>query len=203
MAPPVYSTTLFPDVRGQAYDRRRIFQSYRSPAETAADQSLNASSGASGLLWAYNLGWNVLPVGDAQAIFHAVEFMGGDNSGLFFFEWPALQATNVFVALADGTASPITLPVKGALSASTFLRANGVSMAGTFSSGTGASGEDRFTPSVSTTAGQTIRSDFFGRRRRKIRPVDHSSFKMAVAPQTAPLLYTATLSVMETTASDV
>jgi hypothetical protein len=203
VAPPVYSTTLFPDVLGQTLDRRHVFVSLHSPFETAADQSLSVSPGASGLLWTYNLGWQNLPVTDAQAIFHAVEFMGGDVSGLYFFEWPAYTYLSVYVGLGDGTSNPITLPVKAATGGTTAVRANGVSVPGTFSAATGPNGEDRWLPSGVVTNGFTIRTDFTGRRRRKVRPVDKNAFHMTVRPRSAPLLYTATLALIETTASDV
>lgn len=197
--PPVYSTTLFPDVVGQDWLRWREYQTIQSDPTTAGDQRV--AMGGTNILWAYKLGWAVLQLSDAQALLHAFEFMGGETLGLLFFEWIARTYTNVYVGLGDGTSNPVTLPVKGA--PSVVVRANGTPVAGTFLAGTGSNGEDQFDPTGTITLGQTIRADFTGRRRRTVRLRSKDSFRLGLRPRATPLLWQANVELIETQATDI
>jgi hypothetical protein len=200
--PPTYSATLFPDVIGQAYRRGRTFRTLRSQRDTASDQL--ASLNGSNVLWRFSLGWQPLAQANAEAIYHAIEFMGGDCAGLYFFEWESLTWTNVYVGLGDGTANPITLPVKAASGGTTTVTANGTPVAGTFSAATGTNGEDRFTPGSPVTNGATVRATFTGRRRRRVMVADGATLELELTTRfdsAGALMWNATLELLETDGS--
>lgn len=204
MPAPTYSTTLFPDVIGQAYSRGRAMRTLSSPQDTAFDQIKTLDG--SNVLWKYMLGWSPMSLANAQAIYHAVEFMGGDCSGLYFFEWESLAWTDVYVGLGDGTTNPITLPVKGGASGTTTVKVSGTPIAGTFSSGTGTNGEDRFTPSSAVTNGATIRATFTGWRRRKVMVFDESTLELELTrnlDDSGSLMWNGTLALIETDGTDL
>lgn len=89
---PRYDSAYFPDFVGQAYKRFRVFKTSKSSPKSAGDQALPMSG--SNILWAFSVGWNVLTRSQAQAVMHALEFMGG-SAGQYFFEWYLSAGVNV------------------------------------------------------------------------------------------------------------
>jgi hypothetical protein len=196
--PTVYSTTALPDLIGDDYESRRVMKTLRSPWETAGDQA-RAIDGVN-ILWAFKVGWNYLQQADAEKLLHAYEILGADWSGMYWFDWISQSWTNIFVAKGTGSATSFVLPFKAGTAGTTTLRAAGVTKTGTLQSGFGTNGEDIFNFTTAPASGADLRADFVARRRRKVRI---TSFRMSPRPGGASGLWTASMELIETEASDL
>jgi hypothetical protein len=198
MAIPVYSTTLLPDIIGQGWQPRRVFDTLLSDRETGADQA--ALLGGSPNLWLFDLAYEALSLDQAAQWLAAWQMCGGNWGGMFWFEWISKGATNVLVGTGNGATNLFTLPVKGASAGSTTIRVNGTPTGVTFQSGTGTNGEDRILFGAAPANGATIRADFTGRRRRFMRV---RSLRIGARRGGASLLWTGAMQLIEKTAGDV
>lgn len=196
--PTTYSTTLIPDVIGQEYESRRVFTTMRSPWETAGDQT-RALSG-NNVLWAFKLGWQLLPLANAEQLLHAFEILGGATAGMYWYDWVPQSWINIPIGTGDGSAKTFTLPVRSAASGTTVVRVNNAAAGGTFAAAAGSNGEDLFTLTTAPALGASVRADFTGRRRRKVR---FTAFKLAPRPASASGLWTAQAELLETEGSDL
>jgi hypothetical protein len=196
--PTTYSTTMLPDLIGQDYDARRVFQTLRTPPETASDQTRPMSG--TNILWTFKLGWQALTLSGAEQLLHGFEFLGGPTHGMYWYDWLSQGWLGIPIGTGDGTNKIFTLPVKGASSASTIVRVNNVASGGSFSIATGANGEDVFTLATAPAAGVQVRADFTGRRRRKVR---FTSFRLSPRHGSSSGLWTAQAELLETEGSDL
>ena len=128
--PTTYSTTMLPDLIGQDYDARRVFQTLRTPPETAADQTRPMSG--TNILWTFKLGWQALTLSGAEQLLHGFEFLGGPTHGMYWYEWLSQGWLGIPIGTGDGTNKVFTLPVKGAATGTTTVRVNNVAAGGTF-----------------------------------------------------------------------
>jgi hypothetical protein len=85
-----YDTDHFPDLIGFAYARHRVFATLKSDPKTAGDQARPGSG--TNFLWEFSLGWRTLTLAQAQALYRALEWMGG-CAVMFFHEWHTSAAT--------------------------------------------------------------------------------------------------------------
>lgn len=107
--PPVYDTNCWPDFRGQSYQRRKVHRTYRSAFDGAGDQ--RRAMAGNNALWSYALGWRALTRAQAEALFHASQYAGGDTEGFKFLEWVLLAETNLEIGTGTGSGA-ITFDLK-------------------------------------------------------------------------------------------
>jgi hypothetical protein len=142
MTIPVYSTTLLPDIIGQAGSRGASSTRFSAIARRAAIRP--RCSAALRIFWLFDLGYEALSLDQAAQWLAAWQMCGGNWGGMFWFEWISKAATNVLVGTGGRRATNLfTLPVKGASAGTTTIRVNGTPTGVTFQSGTGTNGEDR------------------------------------------------------------
>jgi hypothetical protein len=153
---------IFPDVRGNAFDRALVQDVFLTGPDAAADQATALSP----IYHTFTTIWtDTLIDADAAAVLQVL-LQGGGTGAMDFFEWDPTPEIALRIGTGDGATLLFSIPAKETTAQS--FTVGGAATGGTIGVGDGPSGQDTVTFAAAPAVGVAVAATFRGRRMRRV-----------------------------------